>query len=311
MQSLRYGSTSCTEEVVLNFTDLSSDPEYPIVGWEWLITSPDGVFASTEQNPTFVINADDPATIFAVLIVTDINGCTASVAKSFPIQEFGLEFNPDADSICKGDFVHLLLNGDPTLTYTWSPPNGLDTTEPWDPIAFPGISTTYYVTVTDGVCTLTDSIHVGVQQLPNLAFTYETDCKNLDVQFTNGSTNAINFHWDFGDTSITSDTSILVNPTYTYNQPGVYIVTLSSRDGCDVSVTDTITVNTIQDQLPEQAVNCFENSVHLNPGFNPDYTYVWSPAEFLDDANASNPLATVTEDTWFFVTITEAIATGM
>jgi len=305
-----YSSNSCTDGIILDVVDLSSDPEYSIVGWEWLLTYPEGVIASTEQNPTFTFDIDGPSTVFLVLIVTDTNGCTASEAKSFQVQELDLIFNPEADSICNGEEVHLLLNGDSTLTYTWAPPNGLNLNNPWDPIAFPGISVEYYVTVTDGVCTITDSIFVEVQQLPNLAFDYQTDCKSLEVQFINGSTNGENYHWDFGDTSITDDTSNLENPTFTYGQPGVYIVTLSSRDGCDVSITDIITVNALLDQIPEQIVNCFENSIHLNPGFNPNYTYLWSPGEFLDDSMSSNPIATVTDDTWFYVTITQASLPG-
>jgi len=305
-----YSSNSCTDGIILDVVDLSSDPEYPIVGWEWLLTYPGGVLASTEQNPTFTFDIEDPSTVFLVLIVTDTNGCTASEAKSFQVQELDLIFNPEADSICNGESVHLLLNGDSTLTYTWAPPNGLNLNQPWDPIAFPGISVEYYVTVTDGVCTISDSTFVEVQQLPNLAFDYETDCKSLEVQFNNTSTNGVNYHWDFGDTSITTDTSILVNPTYTYNQSGVYIITLSSRDGCDVSITDTITANAILDQLPEATVNCFKDSIELNPGYNPLYNYVWSPAEFLDNPNLPNPTAGVENDTWFYVTITESSLPG-
>lgn len=299
-----YSSNSCTDGIVLDVTDLSTGA-YPIVAWEWLLTYPGGVLASTDQNPTFSFDIEEPSTVFLVLIVTDTNGCTASEAKSFQVQELDLIFNPEADSICFGESVHLLLGGDSTLTYTWEPPNGLNLNQPWDPIAFPGISVEYFVTVTDGVCTITDSVFVEVQQLPDLAFDYETDCKSLEVQFSNTSTNGVNYHWDFGDTSITSDTSTLVNPTYTYNQPGVYIVTLSSRDGCDVSITDTITANTILDQLPEAIVNCFKDSIELNPGFNPNYNYVWSPAEFLNNPNLPNPTAGVDNDTWFYVTITE------
>ena len=306
-----YSSNSCTDGIVLNATDLSSDPEYPIASWEWLLTYPGGVIPSTQQNPTFNFDIDEPSTVFLVLIVTDINGCTASEAKSFQVQELDIQFNPDADSICAGESVHLLLNGDSTLTYTWfDSQNGLNINDPWDPIAYPGISTMYYVTVTDGVCTISDSIHVGVQQLPHLAFTYETDCKSLVVQFTNGSSNGTNYHWDFGDPAVTDDTSNLVNPTYTYDQSGTYIVTLSSRDGCDVSVSQVITANAITEQLDEQTVNCFNNTIELNPDFNPAYTYEWSPPGLLTDPNSPNPSATVVDDTWFYVTISEASLPG-
>ena len=303
-----YSSMDCTDSITLNAFDLSTSSDFPIVQWEWLLTHPGGAIPSNAQNPTFPpFDADEElSTVFLVLIVTDSVGCTASEAKSFPVREFGIELNPDADSICNLETVHLLLNGDSTLTYTWSPANnGLDLTNPWDPIAFPGISVEYFVTVTDGVCTLTDSIFVNVQQLPNLCFEYETACNNLTVDFTNCSTNAIGYHWDFGDPTVADDTSSLASPSYTYDQPGIYIVTLSSTDGCDVFITDTITANTVQDSLDDQTVNCFQESIGLNPDGNPDYDYVWTPAQFLDDATSHNPQATVEDDTWFYVTITD------
>ncbi len=305
-----YSSNSCSDSITLNVTDLSTNPEYPIASWDWLLTYPGGVIPSADQNPTFTFDIDGPSTVFLVLIVTDINGCTASEAKSFQVQNLSLEFNPEADSICRGESVHLLLNGDSTLTYTWEPPNGLDLNEPWDPIAFPGISVDYIGIVTDGVCTISDSIHVGVQQLPNLAFSYTTDCKSLVVQFDNASTNAVNYHWDFGDPATLADTSNVADPTWTYDHPGTYIVTLFSADGCDVSVAQTITANAITEQLDETTVNCFQTSIELNPDFNPAYTYVWEPGQFLDDPTSPNPSATVTDDTWFYVTITEPSLPG-
>mgnify|MGYP000937907441 CR=1 FL=1 len=305
-----YSSNSCSDSIVLNVNDLSTNPEYPIVSWEWLLTYPGGVIPSSVQNPTFTFDIDGPSTVFLSLVVTDVNGCTAEETKTFEVRNINLDVNPEADSICRGESVHLLLNGDPGLTYTWEPPNGLDLNEPWDPIAFPGLSVTYYVTVTDGVCTITDSIHVGVQQLPNLEFDYETDCKSLVVQFDNHSTNAVHYHWDFGDPNTLADTSNLENPVWVYNQPGTYIVTLFSADGCDVSVSQTITANTITEQLDDQTVNCFQDSYELNPDFNGSYTYIWEPAGFLNNPTSPNPVATVQNDTWFYVTISQASLPG-
>ncbi len=59
------------------------------------------------------------------------------------------------------------------------------------------------------------------------------------VQFTDQSTAAFNWHWNFGDSS----TSILQNPSHTYTAPGTYVVKLKVDNplGQD-SITHVITV---------------------------------------------------------------------
>jgi len=59
-------------------------------------------------------------------------------------------------------------------------------------------------------------------------------CAPLDVTFTNQSSNAVTYLWEFGDGS----TSVLENPTYTYTNPGTYTVTLNAfgSSGSDSSV---------------------------------------------------------------------------
>ncbi len=51
-------------------------------------------------------------------------------------------------------------------------------------------------------------------------------CKDKPVQFTDATTNVygtVNYwHWDFGVTTLSNDTSRLQNPTYTYNTAGTY-----------------------------------------------------------------------------------------
>ncbi len=59
-------------------------------------------------------------------------------------------------------------------------------------------------------------------------------CQGTTVTFTNQSSSNLGpmvFHWDFGVTTITSDTSNLTNPTYTYADTGKYLVTLVTNPG--------------------------------------------------------------------------------
>jgi gliding motility-associated-like protein len=67
--------------------------------------------------------------------------------------------------------------------------------------------------------------------------TFTTNCDNFLVSFTNRSSGATSYRWDFGDLTSTSDTSHATNPTYTYPDTGMYWVTLIAYNaaGC----TDT------------------------------------------------------------------------
>lgn len=73
---------------------------------------------------------------------------------------------------------------------------------------------------------------------PTAAFDYEAD--GLEVTFTNKSTNATSFSWDFGD----GETSTDQNPVHTYDAYGVYTVKLSATGdgGTATSLPDELTI---------------------------------------------------------------------
>lgn len=56
-------------------------------------------------------------------------------------------------------------------------------------------------------------------------------CFGYNVNFTQNSVNAFNYHWDFGDLSTNLDTSNVVSPTWTYADSGIYTVTLIINPG--------------------------------------------------------------------------------
>ena len=69
-----------------------------------------------------------------------------------------------------------------------------------------------------------------------------TICQGTTVSFTNLSTGANAYLWDFGD----GNTSNLQTPTHTYSTPGTYDVSLTANSGTN-TITETktsfITVN--------------------------------------------------------------------
>ncbi|HOW29940.1 MAG TPA: PKD domain-containing protein [Bacteroidales bacterium] len=69
-------------------------------------------------------------------------------------------------------------------------------------------------------------------------FSYITD--GFKVNFTNFSTNATDYSWDFGDQS---EPSILSNPVHVFPQKGQYLVTLTAKMGTATSTfTDTVLI---------------------------------------------------------------------
>lgn len=56
-------------------------------------------------------------------------------------------------------------------------------------------------------------------------------CSGYTVNFVNQSIGGTSFHWDFGVGGLSSDTSIITNPTYVYQDTGKYTVTLIANPG--------------------------------------------------------------------------------
>jgi PKD repeat protein len=87
---------------------------------------------------------------------------------------------------------------------------------------------------------------LGLGPLPTASFTQSSPslCTGGPVSFTNTSTSAINYLWNFPGG--TPSTSTATNPTVTYNAIGAYDVTLIAINNCfsdTTTVTNSVTIN--------------------------------------------------------------------
>ena len=96
-----------------------------------------------------------------------------------------------------------------------------------------------------------DTAYHTVTVLPNQVnafFNADTlsGCNPLTVNFTQFSTGALSFSWDFGDGNFSN----LYSPTHTYTSPGSYTVSLAINDGCSYDTAiQTITVHPLPNPL--------------------------------------------------------------
>jgi PKD repeat protein len=107
---------------------------------------------------------------------------------------------------------------------------------------------TYGVTLTVtnavGSDSHTETAYVVVNDVPTPAF---TSAVNFNVvTFTNSSTNATSYTWDFGD----NETSTEANPVHTYEDAGTYEVTLTATNECGFQAT-TIEITVMADGVRE------------------------------------------------------------
>ncbi len=111
-------------------------------------------------------------------------------------------------------------------------------------------------------------------------YTAKTNCTNTSVLFTNQSSGATRYHWDFGESAINTDTSNQTSPTYIYTKAGIFKVTLIAFnavciDSFDyfITVKDNIKVN-----LGKDTIFCQPTSFILNAG-NSGSQFLWNTGQ--------------------------------
>ncbi len=130
-------------------------------------------------------------------------------------------------------------------------------------------------------------------------------CLPDPVIFNNNSANGNAFHWDFGD----GTESNLVNPSHTYTGPGQYEVTLVVTDTNECFAPDSITfivnIGDFQGGVVDPQVQVCSGEPAQMEAYG-GATYVWSPAQFLNNPNISNPIATVSTNTLFSCIVSDS-----
>ncbi|MEQ9052541.1 MAG: PKD domain-containing protein, partial [Marinoscillum sp.] len=82
---------------------------------------------------------------------------------------------------------------------------------------------------------------ITINPSPTANFSANSVCQNESMQFTNTSTDAISYLWDFGDGFTSTDE----NPSHIFTEAGNYLVdlTAANEDGCDQTTTIEVAVS--------------------------------------------------------------------
>jgi PKD repeat protein len=200
---------------------------------------------STSINPTKVYTA--PGSYAVKLIATGNNGCKDSLTQSIsvvskPIPSFTVNTNSQCVTNNSFVFTNASLGGN---VFNWSFGDGTTSTSA-NPTKIYSTAGTYFVKLivsnaTGCVDSISQSITVHPKPTTDFSLNGGASClTNPTVSFTNLSTGATSYNWDFGD----GTTNTSSNPTKTYSAFGTYSVKLVSTNsfGCKDSVVKSITI---------------------------------------------------------------------
>ena len=216
------------------FQDSSINP----ISWDWDFNNG---FSSNSQNPTqqFINFPFDSIQ----LNITDINGCVDSIKKAI-VNDFNAEFIASDTILCAGTNITFIPVSEIVNSFQWDFGDGNISSDsvPSHIYQSPGFYDVKLI-ASDGQGCIDTTIlinYIEVKQvIADFSHISNGNCPPVVTSFTNLSSGASNYNWDFGDNL----NSTIENPAHSYTIGGYYDVSLISSDnfGC----ADTLVINNL------------------------------------------------------------------
>ncbi|MBK9195014.1 MAG: PKD domain-containing protein [Flavobacteriales bacterium] len=224
--------------LTVDFTQFTSGATF--TSWDF---GDGNVSALQDPSHTFFAGAND--TTFTVTLFAN-NGCSFDTAYA-TVTVFAqpiVGFNYAPDSVCVDVEFQFTNTSQNAANYIWDfgDGNGSGLTDPVHAYSNSGIYPVM-LTATSQLNGCVDSVIVPVtvitSPIVSIGVVPQFGCMPLDVQFTNTTTNAVFYVWDFDD----GNTSGLQAPSHTYASDGVYLVQLIAENLSGCSDTGYTQVN--------------------------------------------------------------------
>jgi PKD repeat protein len=217
----------------------------------------------------------------ANLNIQEINNANDKVCEKIKVICSPVKANFTATNTCKGTETVFTDQSTNAISWTWNFGDNSSSSSEINPLHIYSSAGTYGVTliVADAKsCTDTLTKTIEIFNPPTANFSASSACLGNKTIFTDASTDAIEWNWDFGDGSSSSEK----NPEHTYANSGSYVVKLivKSSQGCSNQTEKTIVVNALPLAFAgnDATIECGEQ-LQLNGsasgGMDP-YNYLWS-----------------------------------
>ncbi|MBN4066172.1 PKD domain-containing protein, partial [Candidatus Amoebophilus asiaticus] len=219
------------------------------VSWE-VITQPQNTRLRTDENGPFSFRTYEVlGGVFGPYREADLRDLAIQAVVSVPAPDTTslpvAVFSSSSSNGCLNDSISYYCQSLTATSYDWTFENGTPSTSSQQNITVTYNSVgdwlvTLIVSNANGSDTITDTITIMDYPTASFIQSVNTIMAGDTLSFTNSSSNATGFTWDFGDSS---GTSTAISPNYSYADSGTFIVTLSAANACGTSQSmSTITV---------------------------------------------------------------------
>ncbi|MES2772738.1 MAG: gliding motility-associated C-terminal domain-containing protein [Bacteroidota bacterium] len=291
----------CSSNPIL-FNDASTATYGFGTKWKWYTQYPSSQpfrLVDTVQNPNlhFGTQTGNDTIARVKLWVESSKGCIDSIVQTMPIaQSPQLNAGPDLN-FCLGD--NTMINASSNSSRVeWRPSSFLSNAFVIKPNASPPATTTYQLLAQNDLCTSRDTVIINVTPKPFPNAGADTVLCFGDGAQLNGQ-GGQSFSWSPG-TGLSNP--LIRNPMARPPVSTTYILSVIDTLGCNRIFKDSVFIRVV----PKMKINAGKdtfvvvpNSVQLTATGAPMYR--WGPASFLDDANKTSPVATISSTQTFYV----------
>jgi len=282
------------------FTDASTDlPGVALTNFFWDFGDLSSISSSLSSASHIYT---DPGSYTVTEIVTDSLGCsdTLTMPDYIVTSSTDAAFTVSTNHACAGDAITFNRLYAGTTGSSWTFGDGGTSTEPSPEHIYTvaGTYTVKHIVVDPSTCSDTaELINLITVTMPHASFTMNDTlavCPPLSAAFTNTSTNASTYFWDFGD----GNTSALSSPGNVYTMPGYYQVTLTAADawGCiDIATAHARVFGMVGDFVNTPVTGCAPLTVNFTADITDAVAIVW---DFADGSTSTPSLALAATHTY-------------
>ncbi len=266
---------------------------------------------SSQENPTHIYST--PGNYSVTLTGTDAAGCsgTKTLNNVFTVPGPIAKFSFASTTGCAPLTISFSDSSVNALNYFWSFSDG-DSSKLASPVHTYSQAGVYQVTLIVNDVNGCESIYtdpnlITVNTTPHADFSISDSivCANVPVTFTNKTTSATSYKWDFGD----GNTSTSLHPKHPYSAPGTYTVRLlATNTGCVDSLIMSNVIHVVTTPIAAFTADITEGCDPLTVSFQNQTTHVSNTSYFWDFGNgnqtwAANPAQVFNAPGYFTITL--------